>query len=131
MARILIVDDDRDIVESLTLILEGNGHEVQVRGDTDDIVASVKASRPDLVVLDVIFPEDPQAGFKAARALARDRDVADIPVLLLSAVNQRSNLGFSFTEKDISEDFLPVGGFLEKPVEPAKLLAKIQQLLNH
>ncbi|MDH3392945.1 MAG: hypothetical protein OEL66_02985, partial [Desulfobulbaceae bacterium] len=58
-----------------------------------------------------------------------DEALQDIPVLMLSAVNQLSNLGFSFSEKDISRDYLPVAGFLEKPVEPAHLLAKIGELL--
>jgi hypothetical protein len=49
-------------------------------------------------------------------------------VLILSAVNQLSNLGFSFTENDISDDFMPVSGFIEKPVKPDELLARIKQV---
>ena len=129
MARILIIDDDPDVVESLTMVLEGNGHQVTARHETVNLLAAVKEVHPDLIILDVIFPGDDQAGFKAARLLAADKEVGDIPVLMLSAVNQLSNLGFSFSEKDISRDFLPVAGFLEKPVEPARLLAKIGSLL--
>ncbi|MCU7800694.1 MAG: hypothetical protein KZQ70_11235 [gamma proteobacterium symbiont of Lucinoma myriamae] len=55
--------------------------------------------------------------------------ITHIPVLILSAVNQLSNLGFSFNENDISNDFMPVKGFIEKPVEPETLLAKIKSLL--
>ena len=130
MARILIIDDDPDVVESLTLVLEGNGHQVEARHDTVDLLATVKAVHPDLIILDVVFPDDEQAGFKAARLLAGDAAVRDIPVLMLSAVNQLSNLGFSFSEKDISRDYLPVEGFIEKPVEPARLLARIDGLLK-
>ncbi|MDH5298321.1 MAG: response regulator [Desulfobulbaceae bacterium] len=130
MARILIVDDDPDIVENLTLVLEGHGHQVAARYDTDNLLLAMKEVHPDLVILDVIFPGDEQGGFKAARLLAGDAQVRDIPVLMLSAVNQLSNLGFSFSDKDISRDYLPVAGFLEKPVEPARLLAKIEELLH-
>ena len=49
-------------------------------------------------------------------------------MLILSAVNQLSNLGLSFTENDISDDFMPVSGFIEKPVRPDELLAKIKKL---
>ena len=129
MARILIIDDDPDVVESLTLVLEGNGHQVEVRYETTNLLAAVQEVHPDLIILDVIFPDDEQAGFKAARLLAGDAAVQDIPVLMLSAVNQLSNLGFSFSEKDISRDYLPVAGFIEKPVEPARLLEKIGELL--
>lgn len=130
MARIMIIDDDRDIVDSLTMVLEANGYQVAAKRDMKDLVQSVKQVNPDLIILDIMFPDDPQAGFKAARALRKDDAVRGIPVLVLSAVNARSNLGFSFTEKDISDDFLPVGGLLEKPVEPGVLLDKVKGLLG-
>ena len=67
MARIFIIDDDPDIIDSLTMILEGNGHEVTSKTDTDNVVSSIVEANPDLIILDVIFPEDPQAGFAASR----------------------------------------------------------------
>jgi CheY-like chemotaxis protein len=130
MANILLIDDDPDIVDSLTMILEGNGHQVSVKGDTDDIVEGVMKVNPDIIILDIMFPEDPQAGFTAARELEKNEKVRDIPVLLLSAVNQRSNMSFGFSDADISDDFMPVEAFIEKPVEPAVLLAKIGELLK-
>jgi CheY-like chemotaxis protein len=84
---------------------------------------------PDLIILDVIFPEDPQAGFVAARELRRHEKIGKIPVLMLSAVNQQSKMSFGFSDKDISDDFMPVNAFIEKPVEPKILLSKIKQLL--
>lgn len=130
MANILIIDDDPDIVDSLTMILEANGHQVSVRSDTDEIVENVMDVNPDLIILDIMFPEDPQAGFSAARELERNEKVKNIPVLLLSAVNQRSNMSFGFSDADISDDFMPVEAFIEKPVEPAVLLAKVQEILT-
>ena len=130
MARILIVDDDLDIIDSLRLILEGNGHEVLVKTDTERLNDEVRSTSPDLIILDVMFPEDFQAGFKAARRLHKDADLAHMPILVLSAVNQRSNLSLSFSESDISDDFMPVQGFLEKPVEPRVLLEKINEVLR-
>jgi len=130
MTRILIIDDDPDIIDSLTMILEGNQFEVVALTDTIDLLDATCSHHPDLILLDIIFPDDPQAGFRAARTLASDPEISAIPVLVLSAVNERTNLGFSFSEQDISDDFLPVQGFLEKPVEPAILLDKINQLLQ-
>lgn len=130
MASILIVDDDLDIIDSLRMILEGNGHTVSVKTDPDNLVAGVKQVSPDLIILDIIFPEDPNAGFTAARELHRAEGVKDIPILLLSAVNQMSKMSFGFSENDISEDFMPVEGFIEKPVEPAVLIAKVNELLG-
>ena len=59
MANILIVDDDLDIIDSLKMILEANGHQVSVKTDPDNLVESVKQAPPDLIILDIIFPENP------------------------------------------------------------------------
>jgi len=130
MAKILIIDDDPDIVDSLKMILESNGHQISIKSDTDNLIQSVMEANPDLIVLDIIFPEDPQAGFLAARELHRHEKVKDIPVLLLSAVNQQSNMSFGFSDSDISDDFMPVEAFIEKPVEPEVLLSRINELLE-
>ncbi|NGZ06169.1 MAG: response regulator [Magnetococcales bacterium] len=129
MARILIIDDDQDITDNLSMILESTGHEVAIKGDTSHLLDEVRAFHPDLIILDIMMPEDSQAGFKAARLLNQDAEVGRIPVLILSAVNQRSNLSFGFSESDISSDFMPVEAFIEKPVEPRVLIQKIDQLL--
>ena len=130
MANILIIDDDLDIVDSLKMILETNGYQVSVKTDADNVIEAVMEVNPDLIILDIIFPEDPNAGFAAARELQKNDQVKNIPVLLLSAVNQQSKMSFGFSETDISEDFMPVEAFVEKPVEPEILLAKVQALLG-
>jgi CheY-like chemotaxis protein len=130
MAKILIIDDDLDIIDSLKMILESSGYEVAVKTDTDNLVEDIRQASPDLIILDIIFPEDPNAGFTAARTLHKTEEVQHVPVLLLSAVNQQSNMSFGFSDADISEDFMPVKGFIEKPVEPSVLLARVKELLE-
>ena len=130
MAKILIIDDDLDIIDSLKMILESSGYEVAVKTDTDNLVEDIRQASPDLIILDIIFPEDPNAGFTAARTLHKTEEVQHVPVLLLSAVNQQSNMSFGFSDADISEDFMPVKGFIEKPVEPSVLLSKVKELLE-
>ncbi len=130
MTRILIIDDDQDIIDSMTIVLEANDYEVIAKKDTEDLIKFVEEINPDLIILDIIFPEDPQAGFKAARTLRTDPRIKKIPILILSAVNMKSNLAFSFSESDISEDFMPVNAFLEKPIEPKTLLQKVHVLLH-
>lgn len=129
MAKILIIDDDLDIIDSLKMILESSGYEIAVKTDTDNLIEDIRQASPDLIILDIIFPEDPNAGFTAARALHKNEEVQHVPVLLLSAVNQQSNMSFGFSDADISDDFMPVKGFIEKPVEPSVLLAKVKELL--
>ena len=130
MAKVLLIDDDEDIIDNLTMVLEKNGFTVKVKRDTKQIVADVAAIDPDVIILDVMFPEDPYAGFKAARELKADAQLGRIPILLLSAVNQRSGQAFGFSDGDLSEDFLPAQAFLEKPIEPKALVAKINALLK-
>ena len=128
MSKIMIIDDDRDIIDSISMVLQANDYSVCSKMDTENLLADIKAEAPDIILLDIVFPEDAQAGFKAAREIAAEDDLKHIPVLILSAVNQLTNLGFSFNESDISNDFMPVRGFIEKPVEPAVLLDKIRSL---
>lgn len=130
MAKILIIDDDRDIVDNLTMVLEAKGHSVDAKSSTDNLLEEVEQVDPDLIILDVIFPEDPQAGFKAARMLSKHERLGQIPILMLSAVNLRSNLAFSISDSDISDDFMPVRAFIDKPVQPNDLLAKVDGLLR-
>ncbi len=130
MTKILIIDDDPDIIDSLSLILESKGYEVIAKTDSDGVMEAVKAANPDLIILDIMFPEDPQFGFHAARELSQEPKVSEIPVLLLSAVNQRSDMSFGFSDSDISQDFMPVGAFIEKPVEPQILVDTIEALLK-
>jgi CheY-like chemotaxis protein len=125
----MIIDDDRDIVENLEMILEANGYQVAVKWDTENLEQAVSECNPDLIVLDIMFPEDPQAGFTAARALHNHPLLSKIPIILLSAVNQKSNMSFGFSDSDISDDFMPVKFFIEKPVRPKAILEKIKSLL--
>lgn len=129
MTRILMIDDDPDIILSTRMVLEAHGYEVAELNHVRHLSDDVRRIAPDLIILDVMFPEDPQAGFKAARELSKNPELKDIPVLLLSAVNQRNQLGFAFSSADISADFMPVSAFVDKPIEPKTLLALIRDHL--
>jgi len=125
----MIVDDDESFAQAAGTVLRGAGHEVVIELDTDDALPAMKDRRPDLVVLDVMFPEDPSAGFELARTLRHHYDdaLSGIPVLMLTAVNERFPLGFS--SRDIDDKWLPVADFLEKPVDFDVLLEKVAELL--
>jgi len=84
--------------------------------------------RPDLLILDVIFPENPAGGFDLARQIRRTPALSDLPVILLTSINQEFPMDFS--ARDIDEDWMPVQDFLEKPAAPATLLASIDRLLR-
>ncbi|HUT34740.1 MAG TPA: response regulator [Planctomycetota bacterium] len=128
MAYLLLVDDDEDFAAAAAKVLRGAGHEVHVALDTDSAVESMQQRRPDLAILDVMFPESSSAGFDLARQIRQDiKALRDVPLLMLTAVNSRFPLGFS--SKDIDEHWLPVDDFLEKPVDLDLLCARVGDLL--
>jgi CheY-like chemotaxis protein len=125
MAYLLIVDDDTDFAGAVGRVLRSRGYEVAVETDAEKAVGRIQERRPDVVVLDVMFPENDTAGFEVARSIRRT--FGDLPVLLLTAVNQSFPLGFS--NKDLDPKWLPAIEFLEKPVDLELLCEKVAGIL--
>ncbi|MGZ8882549.1 MAG: response regulator, partial [Nitrososphaeraceae archaeon] len=130
MKKIYIIDDDRDIVESISMVLKANGFEVSAQNNDENVIENVSQYNPDLIILDVMFPENSSAGFDIARDLKRNNKLTNIPVIMLSAVNERGIYMGQFTDKDIDESWLPVSKFLDKPVQPKELLLQVKSMLN-
>jgi CheY-like chemotaxis protein len=129
MAYILIVDDDQDFAETIALVIRNEGHDVQIKFDTESAFQSMKNKAPDLVVLDVMFPEDSSAGFELARIMRHENETLKmIPILMLTAINASFPLGFG--PNDIDSEWMPVTGFLEKPVDFDVLVNKVSKLLG-
>jgi len=130
MKKVYIIDDDRNIVESITMVLEAEGYEVAAQYDETDVVNKISDFAPDAIILDVIFPEDDSAGFKIARLLKNDERTEKMPILMLSAINEKGIYAGSFSNKDLDESYLPVNEFIEKPIKPKMLIQKLQTLLG-
>ena len=122
MAKVLIVDDDTDVVEAGKLILEKAGYEVSSAGSREEGLTAVEGFQPDLVILDVMM-EQPDNGIAMAQKLRRDGFKK--PILMLTSVGKASGLRIG---KD--DDLVPVDDFQEKPIEPAKLVEKVKDLLS-
>ncbi len=129
MAYLMIVDDDEDFASAASTVLRNAGHEVQIELDTESAAKSMEKRQPDLVILDVMFPEDASAGFELARTMRHyNEKLKGIPILMLTAVNAKFPLGFG--SRDIDDNWLPVSDFLEKPVDFDVLLTKTDALLD-
>ena len=116
MSRILVVDDDPDVVAACRVVLEREGYEVKSASNAVDGFRAVDSLEPDLLVLDVMM-EEPDDGLRLARELRRSGH--DLPILMLTSVNQAMGLRI-----DKDEEIVPVDEFLEKPVDPATLVAR-------
>jgi two-component system sensor histidine kinase/response regulator len=128
MSYLLIVDDDEDFATAVATVLRGKGHEVRMELDLSAAMRTMTDRRPDLLLLDVMFPEDSTGGFELARSMRwRHPSLKDVPILMLTAVNTRFPLGFS--EKDIDDDWMPVTDFLEKPVDLDVLAERVDTIL--
>ncbi len=130
MKKVYIIDDDHDIVESMTIVLQKNGYAVAAQYDDEDVEANVRAQKPDLIILDVMFPEESSAGFDIARRLKSDDGLRQIPILMLSAINERGIYVGKFSNKDRDDSFLPVNLFLEKPLRPNVLIERVSSLIG-
>jgi DNA-binding response OmpR family regulator len=121
VAKILIVDDDLDMVEAGRYVLEKQGHVVTSASNVESGLKALDESAPDLLILDVMM-EEADDGLVFARAVRR-RGLT-LPILMLTSVNRAMGLDIG---KD--EEMVPVDEFVEKPVDPGVLVAKVDSLL--
>lgn len=129
-AKILVIDDDPDIALATRLVLEKAGYEVLEARSSAEGLAKIKAEKPDLIVLDVMM-ESTTAGFQTALMLrSRDpkseyKEYSTIPIIMLTSIHSTTPLRFG-----PEEDYLPVEEFIDKPIDPEVLVAKVNALLR-
>ncbi len=125
--KVLIVDDDPDLTEALQTILQSRDYVVCTASNVEDGMAKAKAEVPDLMILDVMMSTW-QDGFNMARSLREDPKFEKTPILMLTGVKDKTGMDFKEAAGDPS--WLPVDGFLDKPVESNVLLAEVEKLLG-
>lgn len=127
MARILIIDDDPDIVEAMRVVLESKNHKVISAKNGAEGLKKVKLEKPELILLDVMM-ETMDKGFDVAREIKNDEDTKNIPILMLTAIKDK--IGLDFKKEAGDETWLPVNDYVEKPLKPQELLDKVEKLLK-
>jgi len=126
-AKILIVDDDPDLTKALKATLESKNYIVITASNSEEGMEKINTDKPDLLVLDVMMATS-EDGFEMARELKNNPQFKKMPILILTAIKGRTGIDFKSSAGD--RDWLPVEGFLDKPVEPQVLLAEIKRLLS-
>ena len=124
-AKILLVDDDADFVESTRIVLESKPYEVVVAVNGDEGLHKAREENPDLILLDIIMPVED--GFTAAEQLKKDPQLAKIPVLMLTSYSTRGAETSIPRSRGLS---LEAEDYIDKPVSPAELLAIVEKHLK-
>ena len=118
--RILLVDDEKDLVETLTFRLKANNYEVIPAYDGQDAFDKAKKEKPDIIILDLMLPK--MDGYKVCGLLKADARYRSIPIVMFTARAQDS-------DRKMGEE-VGADAYVTKPFEPQVLLAKIKELLE-
>jgi DNA-binding response OmpR family regulator len=122
VSKILIVDDDPDMVAAGRMVLEKEGYEVSSAPNVVEGLRAVEEYDPDLLILDVMM-EEPDDGLRLARDLRRKGHT--LPILMLTSVNQALGIHIG-----ADPEIVPVDDFQEKPADPVTLVQKVKRLLE-
>jgi two-component system, OmpR family, alkaline phosphatase synthesis response regulator PhoP len=127
MAKILIIDDDPDIVEPMKVVLESKNYNVLSANCGEEGLKKARLEQPDLIILDVMM-EHADKGFEVARILKQEGGFRAAPILMLTAIKDKTGLDFRKEAGD--ENWLPVDDYCDKPLNPDELIDKVEALLK-
>jgi DNA-binding response OmpR family regulator len=122
MAKILMVDDDRDFLEACKTILEHSGHNVCLASNVKEAHQQISSENPDLIFLDIMM-DLPDDGISLLHKLKSEG--LEAPIIMLSAVGKVT--GYDYGE---CSDVMPCDGFLAKPVNPQDLINRVEIVLG-
>lgn len=122
MKTILVVDDDPDFCEITRLILSGEGYQVVTAANGDQALETLKECEPNLVVLDVMMAGILD-GVNVALTMSENPQLRDIPILMVSSIASSP-----MADRFPTGEYLPISGWISKPVQPEGLLKTVAKL---
>lgn len=129
--EVLIVDDDREFVDTTEIVLKSNGYETRKAHDGKEALEKVEEKIPDIILLDVMMKTKGD-GIWVSEQLRSKYRTERIPIIMITAVNQDADMIKFHFEKDVGSDsdYLPANVFMEKPIEIDELLEEIKNLIG-
>ncbi|NLE44009.1 MAG: response regulator [Chloroflexi bacterium] len=124
MAKILVVDDDPDFVETTRIVLEKAGHVVSSAADGGEALDAISQDAPELIVLDVIM-SSVLDGLSVSQQLSDHPDFKHIPIIMITSIANTD-----YAELFPTDEYVHLDSFLTKPVPPDRLLAEVDRLLK-
>ena len=127
--KILVLDDEANVVTYLETLLQDNGYDTESAGDGSEGMEKALKSKPDLITLDISMPE--KSGVRFYRELKENPELADVPVVIVTGVTGYGGRPEDF-QKFISsrKNIPPPDGFVPKPIERDELLKEVTSLLS-
>lgn len=121
MSKILIIDDEPELVKAIEVRLRASGYQVEVAYDGEEGVKKTIEFKPDLIILDIVMPK--MSGYEVCKILKSNEETRDIPILVLTASQQR----------ELEKKCFSLGAkvALMKPFETEELLLLVRQLLGN
>ena len=124
--RVLVVDDEPDIVTYFTILLESNGFDVLSSDNAHEAVSIAAEQRPGLICLDIMMPR--KSGLACYKELRQKEETKTIPVIIVSAFGQPKEFKGDRFKMIINEDDIPEPeGFIEKPIQPDEFISAIEE----
>lgn len=124
--RILLIDDDVDVHTAVKLTLEPEGYELTCCLTGPAGMETMRATHPDLVLLDIML-STPSEGFHLAYEMKADDELKDIPVIIISAIGKKMGMDFA---RELGSDYVQAERFLEKPFDAQTLRTAVRELLE-
>jgi CheY-like chemotaxis protein len=123
MAKILIVDDDPDFQNATRIVLEKEGHAILSAKSGNEGYRRAKEDRPDLIVLDVMM-DSVLDGLSMSRQMYEDTEMRDIPIIMVTSIANTD-----YAELFPTDEYIHIRAFMSKPIDPAKLIKRVNKLL--
>ena len=123
--KILLVDDDPDLISAFEAILYSRGYEVSTAISKNEALEKLASVQPDIAILDVMMEEE-HDGFELARYFKKS--YPELPVIMLTGISEITGVNFRAAAAD--PDWLPADEYLDKPVSPNELISTIEELLT-
>ena len=132
--KILVVDDDPDVVEYLTHVLQKRAYQVVTAANPEEAMRKVTEESPDLIILDVMMPTGTEGFHFAWNLRGRpEPEYRQIPIIVLTAIHDSTSMRFYPEQSDGyygPGEYLPVDAFIDKPVQQEELLNQVAQVLG-
>jgi CheY-like chemotaxis protein len=124
VTQVLVVDDDPDFVEIVSMVLRKEGYEIESAASGDEALKKMRASPPDILLLDVMM-STVLDGVNVSFAIAEDPQLKNVPIVMISSIPDSAH-----AEEFPTDEYVPISAWITKPVQPQELVKTVKRLVG-